>query len=50
MQIVLLKVFSWKKIVQKCKWLSFRGNEFYVGKNETTFAANECQGKTLFIF
>ena len=28
MQIVLLKVACWKRIVQKCKWLSIRDNEF----------------------
>ena len=50
MQILLLKVFCWKRNVQKCKWLSFRDNEFISIKNKNTFTANECQGKVLFIF
>jgi len=50
MQILLLKVFCWKRIAQKCKWLSFRDNEFFFDKNENTVTANECQGKVLFIF
>ena len=47
MQIVLLKVFCWKLIVLKCKWLSFRDNEFYFNQNENTFTVNECQMKVL---
>ena len=49
MQIVLLKVACWKRIVQKCKWLSIRDNEFYFIENENAFTANECQRKVLFI-
>ena len=50
MQIVLLKVFCWKRIVQKCKWWSFRDNEFYFDENENTSTANESQMKIVFIF
>ena len=38
-----LKVFCWKRIIQKCKWFSIRDNTFYLDKNENTFAGNECQ-------
>ena len=50
MQIVLLKVFCWKRIVHKCKWLSFRDNEFHFDQNENAFKVNECQRMVLFIF
>ena len=50
MQIVLLKVSCWKRIVQKCKWLSFRDNEFHFDQNENTFSVNECQRTVLFFF
>jgi len=33
---LLLKVFCWKRIVQKCRWLLFHGNTFYFDKNEFT--------------
>ena len=32
-------------IVQKCKWLSTRDNEFYFDHNENTITVNECQRK-----
>ena len=47
MQIVLLKVFCWKRIVQKCKWLSFRDNEVHFDQNENTFSVNECRRMVL---
>jgi len=50
MQIVLLKVICWKRIVQKWKWLSICDNKFYFYLNENTITVNECQRKVLFIF
>ena len=43
MQIVLLEVFCWNRIFQKCKLLLFCDNKFCFRKNENTFTANECQ-------
>ena len=50
MQIVLLRVVCRKRIVQKCKRLSIRDNEFYFDHDENTITVNECQRKILFIF
>ena len=48
MQIVLLNVICWKRIVQKYRCLSIRDNELF--KTENTFTANESQRKVLFIY
>ena len=50
MEIVSLKVFCRKRIVQKCKWLSFRDNEFHFDQNENTFSVNECEKMVLSVF
>ena len=50
MQIMLLKVVCWKRIVQKCKWLSIHDNEFYFDHKENTITVNECQREILFTF